>query len=239
MCLCSLLCSSLYGGSYIHEGVIIIIHVNMGTLGYPNLRGVHIFKTPGGAWVVVIIIGVASTCCSIMPLTDFLSSLALRENPYFGAWFGLVGVGAGLAVLRKAGLYGMMAFRRFYMVTLEVPSKDKSYQWLLQWIASNASATQHLSAETSYQQLENGSVRTHFGFVQSPGAHFFRSLPRAWLGYNQKATPLCHCRYNKSIIRVERTREKQIIDLASGSPATSRWPSLRASPLHLPSPQQS
>ncbi len=107
-----------------------------------------------------------------MGVRDLLASLG--DNPYFGAGFGLVGIGAGLAFLRKFSQFGMVAFRRHCMITLEVPSKDKSYHWLLQWISANASKTQHLSAETSFQQLENGSVRTRFDFVPSPGAHFFR-----------------------------------------------------------------
>jgi chaperone BCS1 len=84
-----------------------------------------------------------------------------------------------------------MAFRRFCMITLEVPSKDKSYQWLLQWIATHGSRTQHLSAETSFQQLENGSVRTRFDFVPSPGIHFFkwREAGRSRLSTSALALP--------------------------------------------------
>lgn len=131
-----------------------------------------------------------------MGVSEIISSL--QANPYFGAGAGLFGVGAAAALLRKGSQYGMILFRRHCMITLEVPSKDKSYLWLLQWISTKGTRTQHLSVETSFQQTEAGRINTKFDFVPSPGSHFFR--------------------YKNTWIRVERTREKQMLDLHSGIP---------------------
>ncbi|XP_047366609.1 mitochondrial chaperone BCS1 [Vespa velutina] len=132
-----------------------------------------------------------------MTIVDYIHTLS--ENPYFGAGFGLFGVGAGAAILRKGMQMGMIFFRRHYMITLEVPCRDKSYQWLLQWIThKGARKTQHLSVETSFEQKETGQIKTKYDFIPSIGTHFFN--------------------YQGNWIRVERTREQQTLDLHMGVP---------------------
>lgn len=108
-----------------------------------------------------------------MTFMDYIS--ALSDNPYFGAGFGLFGLGAGAALLKK-GLQGsIILFRRHYMITLEVPCRDKSYQWLLQWLTrEGAKQTQHLSVETSFEQKDTGHVKTNYDFIPSIGTHFFK-----------------------------------------------------------------
>lgn len=61
------------------------------------------------------------------------------------------------------------------MITLEVPCRDKSYQWLLHWMTvKGARQTQHLSVETSFEQKDTGHVNTKYDFIPSVGTHFFR-----------------------------------------------------------------
>ncbi|XP_076685315.1 mitochondrial chaperone BCS1 isoform X2 [Andrena cerasifolii] len=132
-----------------------------------------------------------------MTITDYLQTLS--DNPYFGAGFGLFGLGAGAALLRKGMQIGMIMFRRHYMITLEVPCRDKSYQWVLQWITyKGAKETQHLSVETSFEQRDTGHIKTRYDFIPSIGTHIIR--------------------YQGNWIRVERTREQQTLDIQMGIP---------------------
>lgn len=110
-----------------------------------------------------------------MTIVEYVSSLS--DNPYFGAGFGLFGIGASAAILRKGLQTSMILFRRHYMMTLEVPCRDKSYQWLLQWMTQKgARHTQHLSVETSFEQKDTGQIKTKYDFIPGIGQHFFRQF---------------------------------------------------------------
>ncbi|KAI9319110.1 BCS1 N terminal-domain-containing protein [Dichotomocladium elegans] len=124
----------------------------------------------------------------------------ITSNPYFSAGFGLIGVGAGLTLLRQGVNMGAAYVQRRLLVTLEIPSKDKSYLWFLQWMAQQAPKRhmQHLAVETSYKQHDNGSISTTFGLVPGPGIHYFR-----WRG---------------AWMKVERQRDGKMMDLTSGTP---------------------
>ncbi|KAH9496146.1 mitochondrial chaperone [Bulinus truncatus] len=126
-----------------------------------------------------------------MTVIDYLT--ALGDNPYFGAGAGLFGMGI-LAAAGRKGLQGAaIVFRRNLMITMEVTSRDKSYQWLLQWITKYGTKSQHLSVETEFQESAAGQVKTRFHFVPSPGSHYF------W--------------HNKNLIIVERNRDNKVMEV--------------------------
>lgn len=107
--------------------------------------------------------------------------------------------GVGAAVLRRGAAGALILFRRHFMITLEVPCRDKSYQWLLQWITQKgARKTQHLSVETSFQQNNTGHVKTKYDFIPSIGTHIMF--------------------YGGTWIKVERVRESHTLDLHMGVP---------------------
>lgn len=127
----------------------------------------------------------------------FIASLS--KNPLFAGGLGIASLGVGAALVRTSIMRGMLLAQKHLTVSLEIPSKDRSYQWMLHWINRHTSGrTQHLGVETTFTQAANGQVTASFGFVPSTGNHWF------W--------------YKKHLIQVVREREKSMIDLQSGSP---------------------
>ncbi|CAG8783857.1 38433_t:CDS:2, partial [Gigaspora margarita] len=123
----------------------------------------------------------------------------LSSNPYFSAGVGVLGVGASLAILRQGLTRGMTIARRQLLVSLEIPSKDKSYAWFLHWMSKQSIRNAHqLAVETSFLQHDNGSVSANFKLVPGPGRHFFK-----WKGV---------------WMQVERVRDNKMLDITTGSP---------------------
>jgi len=118
---------------------------------------------------------------------------ALGDNQMFGAGFGLLSLGFAATAARKGAQVGLVLFRRHYMTTVEVTCKDKSFNWLLGWLAQKgARNTQHLSVDTSFVESESGKVATKYDFMPSVGTHFMK--------------------HGGSWIRVERTREQRMME---------------------------
>jgi len=124
-----------------------------------------------------------SSNASKYPLVNEL----FESNPYFSAGFGLIGLGAGLAVARRGFLELVRLVQRQLLVTLEIPSHDHSHAWFLHWMARHQSKNSgifsrahHLAVETTYKQHENGSASTAFNLVPGPGRHLIR-WQGAWI----------------------------------------------------------
>ncbi|KAG5437514.1 hypothetical protein PCANB_000942 [Pneumocystis canis] len=121
-------------------------------------------------------------------------------NQIFTAGLGLMGLGTGLAFLK----YGIIRFsdllKRYLTISLEIPSKDKSYLWVLHWISSQklANRVHQLAVETTYKQHDNGSSSSSFALVPGTGKHYFR-FKNIW-------------------IQFDRQRDGKMVDLSTGSP---------------------
>lgn len=104
------------------------------------------------------------------PATLFSS---MSKNPLFAGGVGIASLGVGAAIVRRGLLSGLLLAQKYFTVSLEIPSKDRSYQWMLHWINRHTSGkTQHLGVETTFTQL-NGQVQASFDFVPSTGNHWF------------------------------------------------------------------
>lgn len=129
---------------------------------------------------------------------SFLASV-MDSNPYFAAGFGLMGLGAGLAILRQVVMRGSSFMYHQMLVDLEIASKDKSYVWFLDWMSNYPKRnSRHLSMQTSFKQHENGSITTTFNLVPGPGKHLIR--------------------YKGAFMMVNRERSGRLMDLTSGTP---------------------
>ena len=136
----------------------------------------------------------------------------LSSNPYFSAGFGLAGIGAAMSLLRQSSTSLQAVCRKRMLTSLEIPSKDQSYPWVMNWIIQQQRThsvgpnflTQHFGLETIVQRngtansSDNTKTEISYNFVPSTGRHLMK--------------------LNGSLVLVERQRDNRSIDITSGSP---------------------
>lgn len=121
------------------------------------------------------------------------------NNPYFAAGGGLMLLGTGLALARQGIMKSSGFIYRQMLVDLEIPSKDKSYLWFLEWMSQHKHRrSRHLSVETNFVQHSNGSATTKFSLVPGPGKHMIR--------------------YKGAFMLVNRERLGKLLDMTNGTP---------------------
>ena len=148
-------------------------------------------------------------------------------------------VGAGLTILRQGTLAGASLLRRQLLVTLEIPSKDKSYLWFLHWMSSQSrnaqaavtgsslpgSGSATMAAPVRHGLLNRWSdrlatkinQRAQFLAVQTE----FKQHDNGSVSTRFNLVPgngkhlIC---YRGAWIQVERTRDAKMMDLSTGAP---------------------
>merc|ERR1719229_1888066 len=113
-------------------------------------------------------------------------------------------------MMRSGAASAEVVLRRQLLMSLEVPSKDYAYQWVMQWLVNKGvHGARHLGVETTYSKDSAGRQLAHFDFIPSPGRHWMR--------------------YKGSFICVERSREAKTVDMSTGAP----WETLTLTTLSL------
>jgi len=98
------------------------------------------------------------------------------------------------------------------MVSLEVPSRDKSFQWMLNWLNERSQfRSQHVSVETKYTQHENGDVSAQLQYIPNVGDHFFQHNGR-WFKVRRDLMNICFM-----VWQMQRVRERNVVDITSGA----------------------
>jgi len=157
-----------------------------------------------------------------IPLPESLEKIewinSLAQNQLFTAGFGLVGIGAIASFLRVGSTSLQEVARRRMLVSLEIPSSDYSYSWVMQWLVNKRAegfgrggGWHHRGVQTTYTKDAAGRTGAVFDFVPSPGQHWIHLG-----GFN--------------FLKVDRQRETKTVDLSTGTP----WETLTLTTLSWP-----
>jgi mitochondrial chaperone BCS1 len=103
---------------------------------------------------------------------EWFERLFSADNAVFQGGFGLAMLAVGAQTMRFGSNFAMNLARKHLLISLEITSKDRAYPWVLQWITTQGTRTQHLSVETVLRSTTNHSSSTIFNLVPGPGYHF-------------------------------------------------------------------
>ena len=169
----------------------------------------------------------------------------IRSNPVFSGGAGLALVGVAAAAGRQALRAGLEVTRKYFTVSLEIPSKDRSYQWVLQWLSKQQQQPHHQpphtrdAATAAASSLAASASSTSPPPPPPPPSRFMsllQSLSRQQhLGvettFSQSASGVVSTHfdfvpspgehtfwYRHRLIHYTRTREKTMVDIQTGSP---------------------
>lgn len=101
-----------------------------------------------------------------------LEKLFSADNAVFQGGFGLAMLALGAQALRFGSNFAMNLARKHLLMSLEITSKDRAYPWVLQWVTTQGTRTQHLSVETALKSINSHTSDTIFNLVPGPGYHF-------------------------------------------------------------------
>ncbi|CAZ80307.1 unnamed protein product [Tuber melanosporum] len=143
----------------------------------------------------------------------------LSSNPLFTGGVGIILLTAAAQLARKSLTSLSTHLRNQMLVTLEIPSTDKSYDWFLHWMSQNSSssssprstsksllewmttfrpAPRHLAVETKYIRHASGGISTDFTLLPGTGRHLLN--------------------FRGNFLRVNRERDAKRVDLQRGTP---------------------
>ena len=118
----------------------------------------------------------------------------ITDNPYFSAGFGLIGVGASLAILRR-GVTSLSSFiRRRLVCSLELNSRDPLFNQVLTILSKRIDSNGLLLNSSHFIASWNTKIGS-FLLYPGQGTHFIK--------------------YNGKIIKVERNRERAPLEVTS------------------------
>ncbi|XP_055347075.1 mitochondrial chaperone BCS1-like [Paramacrobiotus metropolitanus] len=152
-------------------------------LGNDPYIAIRILVVVGGVFVALV-----QKLIWNVSIADYMNFLA--QNPYFGATFGIMGVGAGLACLQQIWTICRSFYTSYMTSSLQIPSTDQSFNWVLQWIFSLEMENQfHISVNTTTSHNNYGhECGVNFDFIPNEGVHFFR-FNNQWVQVSRTKTP--------------------------------------------------